>query len=297
MATADAPAANKPKARTALLTVLGILALLVGGGFALDNWARQAVANFAAQKIEQLLSLDSDQPVTVDIGGASVIAQVLTGRLDEVSAGVDNVTIGDLTGGVHLDAQGIPVNLSDPASSLTQPIDKVEIQFSVTSDSLQKIGRFVSLGAVNDVHLVDNDIYVGSNVSLLGVPLSVGMGVEPFAEDGTVGFTPQYVQFNGTQTSAADFQAKHPTLGPVLFAPRSVCIARWLPQALTVDAVAVVDAPVPVPTPTPGPTLAPAPTGTPGATQKQLVILIGANKGIFDDPSLRKPGSCPSDAG
>jgi hypothetical protein len=249
----------KPRRRTVIGTVLAGLGVVVGALWGLDAWARQQVADIVTEKVEQLLSLESDHPVTVEIAGVSVIAQVLTGSLEQVDVGVDDVTIGEFEGGVALRAEGIPVDLS-------KPVDRVQIEFSVSEQSIQKIAHVLSATAIDRVTLAAPEIQFASEMSVLGFSLDVGVGVEPFAEDGRVGFTPSSVELNGNRTSAASMVERYGVLAELLFESRSVCVARWLPVALTVDSVAVRD--------------------------DDLVLTIGADKGIFTDAELRRLGSC-----
>ncbi len=258
--TETVKAERQPRKKTTVIgSVVGILVVLAGGAIAADNWARQQVAAYVTDKIVEVLELDSTEPVIVDIAGTSVIAQVVTGRLDAVGVGVENVTIGEFTGGVKLAATGIPVDLS-------APVDTVQVEFSVSEKSLQKIAGVLSASAVDSVVLEDSRIKLASAFSVFGFPVDVGVGIEPFARDGRIGFTPTDVVLNGTTSTASSLVSTYGTIAEKLLTTRSVCVARWLPKALTVDAVQV--------------------------REKNLVITIGADKQIFNDASLAALGSC-----
>ena len=258
--TETVKAERQPRKKTTVIgSVVGILVVLAGGAIAADNWARQQVAAYVTDKIVEVLELDSTEPVIVDIAGTSVIAQVVTGRLDAVGVGVENVTIGEFTGGVKLAATGIPVDLS-------APVDTVQVEFSVSEKSLQKIAGVLSASAVDSVVLEDSRIKLLSAFSVFGFPVDVGVGIEPFARDGRIGFTPTDVVLNGTTSTASSLVSTYGTIAEKLLTTRSVCVARWLPKALTVDAVQV--------------------------REKNLVITIGADKQIFNDASLAALGSC-----
>lgn len=261
---ADAPAKKpkkKLKKRTVVATVLASIGVVVGALWGLDAWARQQVADYVTEKVQEVLSLDSDQPVTVEVAGVSVIAQVITGSLEQVDVGVDDVTIGEFTGGVTMRAEGIPVDLS-------RPVDKVEIEFTVNETSIQKIAAFLSATTIDEVKLVEPEIQFASQFKVFGFPIDVGVGIEPFAQEGEIGFTPTSISLNGVRTSAAALSDRYGSVAASLLQTRSICVARWLPVALTVDDVAVRD--------------------------DDLVITIGADKAIFDDASLRSLGSCPN---
>ncbi len=255
-----APAVRKRlKKRTLLATVLASVGVVLGALWGVDTWARQQVADYITDKVQEVLSLDSDEPVSVQIAGVSVIAQVITGTLEQVDVGVSDVTLGEFTGGVALRAEGIPVDLS-------RPVDTVQIEFTVNEKSVQSIAHNLSATAIDRVELVDSEIRFASVFSLFGFSVDVGVGVEPFADGGEIGFTPTSVSLNGVRTSAADLTDRFGPVAASLLQTRAICVARWLPVALTVDDVAVRD--------------------------DNLVITIGADKAIVNDASLRQLGSC-----
>lgn len=254
--TAPARRRRAPKVIAILVVVLAVFAV---GFTALDAWARQQVADYVEQKAREVLSLDSGEPVTVAIGGTSVIAQVVTGSLEQVSVDVDDVTIGDLSGGVSLRATGVPVDVS-------KPVDRVQIEFRVDEAGIQSIASSFSATAIDSVRIVDGEIQVGTELSVFGVPFTVGLGIEPFAEDGQIGFTPTSVELAGTRSSVESLIDTFGRPAEELLQSRSVCVASWLPQALSVDDVEI--------------------RGT------TLVVTIGASRALVDEKSLATLGTC-----
>lgn len=260
MTAVSAPKTKKKK-RTAVTigSILAGVALLVGGLVVLDAWARQQVADYVTDTVREVLSLESDQPVAVEIGGTSVIAQVVTGSLERVDVGVDNVTIGELTGGVSLRADGVPVDMS-------KPVDRVQIEFRVGERSIQSIAHALSATAIDSVELVDDEIQFGTELSVFGVRFTVGVGVEPFASNGEIGFVPSSVEIAGTRSSAESLVQRFGSPAEQLLQTRSICVARWLPESLGVEDVEV--------------------------RGDELVLTIGATRAFFDEASLAILGSC-----
>ena len=252
-------AKKKRRKRTVVATVLATVGVIFGALWGLDAWARQQVADYVTEKVQQVLSLDSDEPVSVEIAGVSVIAQIITGSFEQVDVGVDDVTLGDFTGGVTMRAEGIPIDMS-------RPVDRVQIEFSVNERSIQKIAHLLSATSIDTVELVDPEIQFASEFTVFGFSVDVGVGIEPFAKDGEIGFTPTSLELNGVRTSASALSERYGSIASSLLQTRTICVARWLPEALTVDDVAVRD--------------------------DDLVITIGADKAIFDDASLRSLGTC-----
>lgn len=253
------PPPRRRRAAKVVTAIVVTLVVLVVGFIALDAWARQQVADYVAEKVRSVLSLESSDPVAVEIGGASVIAQVVTGSLDEVEVGVEDVTIGDLTGGVTLRAEGVPVDAS-------KPVDRVQIEFRVGEDGIQSIASTLSASAIDSVRLVDGEIRVGTELTVFGVPFTVGLGVEPFADGGQIGFTPTSVELAGSRTSAESLIQTFGRPAEQLLQPRSLCVATWLPASLGVDDVTIRDT--------------------------TLIVTIGARAALFDEKSLSTLGTC-----
>lgn len=241
-------------------TAIASLAVVLVALWAVDGWARQQVADYVADKVQQVLSLESSDRVDVSVAGFSIIAQVLTGSFEEIAVDVDDVQIGDLTGGVALTARGVPIDLS-------KPVHSVEIEFRVSESSLKSVAHLLSPGAIDTVELVDSEIRFAKEFSIFGFSLEVGIGVEPFADDGQIGFTPTSVELNGTRTSAEELVGTFGGAAQALLQTQSFCVAQWLPAVFAVEDVAV-DA-------------------------KELVVTIRADESVFDEASVSELGTCP----
>jgi hypothetical protein len=244
----------------AIVTALGSLVLVVAALWAVDSWARQQVVNYVTDKVQQVLSLESTENVDVRVAGFSVIAQVLTGSLDEIAVDVDEVQIGDLTGGVALTARGVPTDL-------TKPVDSVEIEFRVSEQSLKSVAHLLSPTAIDTVELVDGEVRFASEFRIFGFSIQVGIGVEPFADNGQIAFTPTSVELNGARTSAEELVSTFGGAAKALLQTQSFCVAKWLPAAFVLRDV-VVDG-------------------------KELAVTIRADDGVFDEASVRTFGTCP----
>jgi hypothetical protein len=248
------------RALVAVVTVVGSLAIVLTGLWAVDAWARQQVVAYVTEKVQQVLSLESTENVDVEVAGFSIIAQVLTGSLDEIAVDVDEVQIGDLTGGVALTARGVPIDL-------TRPVDSVEIDFRVTEESLKSVAHLLSAAAIDSVELAEGEIRFASEFRIFGFAIQVGIGVEPFADDGQIAFTPTSVELNGARTSADELVDTFGGAATALLQTQSFCVAKWLPAAFVLRDVEV-DGSV-------------------------LLVSIRADDGVFDEASVRTLGTCP----
>lgn len=240
--------------------ILCSLVIVVVGLWAADTWARQQVSNYVTEKVQEVLSLESDDNIDVKLAGFSILAQLATGSLDEIAVDVDEVEIGDLTGDVALTARGVPIDLS-------KPVDSVEIEFRVSEQSLKSVAHLLSTAAIDSIELAEGELRFASEFHIFGFTLTVGIGVEPFADDGQIAFTPTSVELNGSRTSADALVDTFGGAAKSLLQTQSFCVAQWLPAALTLTDV-VIDG-------------------------DELVVTIGAKDAVFDETSVRELGSCP----
>ena len=145
-------------------------------------------------------------------------------------------------------------------------VDRVQIELRVAEDDIQAIAHTLSATTIDSVRLVKGEIQFGSEISVFGIPFTVGIGVEPFADGGSIGFTPTGVEIAGTRSSAESLIKQFGRPAEQLLKTQSICVAQWLPAALGVETVEV---------------------GT-----KRLTVTIGATKALFDEKSLASVGSC-----
>jgi hypothetical protein len=253
------PKASAKKKATIWGSILAGLAVLVGGFIYADNWAREQVADYVSAKVHEVLTLDADQPVTVEVAGLSVIAQVITGNIEQVDVGVDNVSVGELTGGMTVRAEDIPTDTS-------KPIGRMQIDFRVSEASIQKVAHVLSATAIDKVVLEGDEVQLTSEFKFFGLGFDVGVGLVPFAAQGEIGFTPTSVSLNGATTSADGLRQSFGAVADTLLQPKSICVASWLPKGLGIDKVVV--------------------------RNKELVVTIGADPRLFSDPELQQLGSC-----
>lgn len=240
--------------------VLGSLIVVSLALWAGETFARQQITAQVTSNVRQALSLDAKKPVTVKIAGFSVLAQAVTGKLEQVDVSVDDVTLGELTGDVAVRAKGIPVDRS-------KPVDRVGITFSATEKSVQSIAQDLSEASIETVEFAEPDVRLGSKFSVFGFSVDVILEVEPFADKGEIAFTPKAIEVGGVRTSAEDLTRVFGSLATNLLRTQKICVARWLPAVVHVEDVTVH-----------GDTLA---------------VTIGASKVVLDQSAMSEPGTCP----
>jgi hypothetical protein len=243
----------------AIVVVIASAALLVGGVVVADVVARQLVGNYVSEKVHEALSLDPAEPVEVTIGGTSMLAQLISGRIERVDVSVDSVTIGDLTGSVTVQADGIPTDTS-------KTVDAVAIELHVSEADVQKATKALSGATVDSVIFVGGELQLSSTLSFFGLSVDIGLTVDPTVRDGVIDFTPTGVSLNGATTSTESLAQTFGPLAAPLTASRSVCVAQWLPKDLSLTSVTIVG--------------------------KELVVAIDGSAVRLDDAALQELGSC-----
>ena len=241
--------------------VLVVLVLLVIGYFVAENYARQQISARVTDEVQT--ALGTKQPVDVTIAGVSVIAQAVTGSLDRVDIGVDDVSVGELSGDVKLVATSIPVDLS-------QPVKAVNVEFIADESSVQSLVDLAAGGAaggsVGDVSLVDGEIKLDNEYSIFGLTLTVSIGVVPSAQDGKVAFAPSSIAVNGATLTAEELEDRFGSVVDSLVQKRTVCIADRLPAPLKLSDLQV--------------------------DGKTIVLTLDAKKVVLDQATLGQLGTC-----
>lgn len=216
-----------PRRRGLLFGILAIvLAIVVAGAVVIDGAARSYAADQIEHKIRTQLVLEPGTPLTVSVGGFSVLAQLATGRLDDVRVSGSDLTLGGLSGSFSVRAQGLPIDTA-------QPVGRVSADARLDADDVRKvIGAFGTV-PLDSLTIVDGVLRLESELRVFGslrVPL--GIDLKPSASDGNIALTPTGVRLAGESVSAEGVRQRFPGLGDTLFQRRTFCIAKALPKQL-----------------------------------------------------------------
>lgn len=268
-----APLAETPRrhgaGRAVLITVLVVAVLVAGAAVVAELWARGRVSDLVGDKVRQVFSLPDSHPVSVEVHGFSVILQALSGTINSATVSVDNVGVGDLSGDLVLNATGIPVDTD-------LPVENVDATVSVGEDNIQRLSGLLTAAVVNNVRFAEPEILIGTEFStptmeffgikVPGITASAGVGVEPYASDGWLGFTPSSIEIGGQQTTAEDLKKQFGSIAENLLQTRSFCVASVLPAAISLDSAEV--------------------------SGNELLIKLSAENQVLSRAALSERGSC-----
>jgi hypothetical protein len=225
---ASVPLAPRKKRRAWPWVLLGVVVLLVVAAIAADALARGIAEKAIAQEVAAALDVPDGTDVDVRIGGASVLAQALTGGLDRVDVDVEDLTLGPLTGDLAIVAEGVPL---DPAA----PTRELAVRYAIPGSALSALAPEITGVTIDDVTLDGSEIVATGSASLLGTTLELGLGLTPSAVDGDLAFDATSIRVGDTSLTADELRG-NALLGGIadaLLQQRRVCIADELPAALT----------------------------------------------------------------
>jgi hypothetical protein len=228
MPSSDRELTRRPRRRGGLLLgILGLVVVIVVAGVViLDGVARSYAADQIEHKIRTELGLGPETPLTVEVGGFSVLAQLAAGRLEDVRVSAKDVALGQLTGSFTVHASGLPIDTAKAVQRLTADI-------RLDADDVKKvIGTFGTV-PLDSLTIAEGGLHLESELQVFGaLRIPVGLTLTPSAVNGEIALAPTAVTLAGKSVAAADVKQQFPTLGDTLFQQRTFCIADALPQQL-----------------------------------------------------------------
>ncbi|WP_349904216.1 LmeA family phospholipid-binding protein [Parafrigoribacterium humi] len=229
------PPKRKRRVGTSLRFVLtaGIVSLIVVGVIVADNAARGLVADKIESQVRTSLDVPASTPIDVSVGGTSVLYQLISGSLDRVDVGVARVTLGALSGSAQLTAADIPLDTSKPTRLL-------RVVFVTDQTALKALFSTVPGLSPKQITIKDSKVILGTEVTIGGFSLPVGIEFTPSASKGKLQLTPNSIVINNLDFTAEELKkSAFGSLAESLFASHSICIAPLLPKGFTLESVYV----------------------------------------------------------
>ncbi|WP_322409512.1 LmeA family phospholipid-binding protein [Microbacterium invictum] len=230
--------ATAPPARRRRRVWPWLLAVLVVAGLAVVAWfvgeavARDLVIRTVREQVITTLALPADQRIDVEVDGA-VLPQLIRGSLDDLTISSDDVTIGQLTGDVSVNVQGVPIrgdaDLAAGSGSVT--LDAAQLQSLLGSLEGFPEGAEVALDAP--------DVHLSTSFPVFGVEVPVTVAVVPSAVEGDLALTPSAVSVAGAELTADGVRDQFGGLADGVLQTWTVCIAGDVPAGITLTDLVV----------------------------------------------------------
>ena len=251
---AGPPPRRRNRAARAWILVLVILVVLVGAAVVADFVVRNIAEQRVAAQLEQNLPEGVDGDVEVELGGFSVIAQYLSGSMEQVELSAPELTVNGVPIAVHVEAHDVPPGLDAPVGRATATIqaDEAAVNALIEVPDVQ-----------GDVVLGDGAVAYSDTVRVLGLPIDYTVTARPTAAGDTVLLEPTGVEV-GAGGSAIDVSGLVDRL--MGDDPIPVCVAEYLPEGVEVQQISV----------------------QPGSA----TVTLGATGISLDEQSLATRGSC-----
>lgn len=220
-----------------LIALIVVLALLTAAAVIGETVVRQQATERVAAEVRAELGLPADQDVDVRIAGASVLLQLLGGRLDEIAVAVDDVAVPPFSGDLDLLLTGVPLESG-------RAIGSVAAVVTVPEDAVRAAGEgFLDL-PFRGLELEDGLVRVGTAVPILGTELPLTVALAPSAEGGALVLTPTDVSIaDGADVPLGDLLGLLglDAEGGALAAP-SICVDELLPPGVSLRSAIVTGA-------------------------------------------------------
>jgi DUF2993 family protein len=258
--SADAPQAPPRRRRMSrgarvVITIAAILVALIAIVIVVDVVGRTVAEQRVAEEIEANLPEGVEGDVDVAIGGFSVIAQYLSGTMEQVTLTAPELVVQGAPLDVTVVAEGVPVDLESPVRELDAVINASEAS----------VNRLVALAGVEGgVRLGEGTVGYDGEIELLGFPVGYAVTARPTAAGDTVLLEPVGVEVNagGNTLDVSGIIERLVGSDPV-----EICVADRLPAGVEVESIAVA----------------------PGAAR----IDLAAQGLTLDTASLQQTGTCP----
>jgi hypothetical protein len=237
-----APAQQRPEQRRRprrwpwLVGLLVVVVLMVVAWFAGEQIARSIVERTIREQAITQLSLPADQQIDVDVA-SPVLLPLLVGNLGAVRVASDDVPIGDTTADVVVQAQDVPIRgVGDWSGAYaTVTLDETQLQ-----GLLESIDGFPAA----TVGIDEPDVEATFELNALLTTVPVGVAFAPRAEGGDLVLAPSSLRVAGAEVSAEAILRQFGAIASTVVRDWDVCIAQYLPAALTLTDVSVKGATV-----------------------------------------------------
>lgn len=207
-----------------------VVVLVVVAWFVGESIARSVVERTIREQISSNLNIPADHPIDVDIPGP-ILPQLIVGSLAEVTISSDDVPLEQLTADVTVRADDVPVRGGDWSGATAEvTIDEAQLQALLAG---------VDDFPASTVAIDAPDITATFELNAVVTTIPVGVALTPSAQDGDLVLTPASLRIAGAEISADAIVGQFGAIASTVVRDWDVCIAQYLPKALTLTGVGV----------------------------------------------------------
>ncbi|MFI8594667.1 DUF2993 domain-containing protein [Microbacterium sp. NPDC078428] len=241
-----------------IVTLVIVAAVLVGGWFVANWLAGDLVERAVRTQVVQQLGADASGEVDVEVSGM-VIPQLVSGELDELRITAQDLSFGTLSGDVDVVATAVPISADRDLGQASATVVLDEQQLRALLAGLEGF-------PADTVSIDGGEVAASFELNVFGAVIPIGVGLVPSAADGDLVLTPATLRLADTTISADDLRAQFGGFADAVLRSWDVCVAQYLPAALTMTDVVVADG--------------------------RATIDFDIAPGVLHDPALRQDGTC-----
>jgi hypothetical protein len=224
----SAPSRKRRRPWVPIVVVIGVIVVLVGAFLIADTIVRDVAEDRVAAQIEESLPDGVDADVAVSIGGASVIAQYLTGSFEHVDLRAPGASVDGIPLDVRVSADAVPL---DPK----QTIGRVVATIRIDADGAAALAK--TAGLPGTLTLGDDEVGYAGEATVLGFTIPYDFSVAPTTTAERVNLMPTSVNVDTGFLGVIDLRAL--VTGFLQGDPPSICVAQYLPEGVDLDRLAV----------------------------------------------------------
>jgi hypothetical protein len=249
-----ADASGGRRARRGLLVAGIVLLVLIAVIVIADLVVRSIAQTTVAQAVEDELPEQVSGEVTAEIGGFSVLAQLIAGTAERVELTAPELLVDGTPIAVVVVATGVPLDFA-------QPVGRIDAEVRIDQASLDELA--LTQGVVGDLTLGDGVVGYTGSLEILGFPVEYRATAEPEAAGDRVLLRPVGAEVTAGGASLDLSGAVDAVLGGD---PVEICVADRLPEGLALESIEV--------------------------TTGEAVLHLGGSGLILDEEHLAQTGSC-----
>ncbi|MGI9823231.1 LmeA family phospholipid-binding protein [Agromyces sp. Marseille-Q5079] len=230
--------------------VLALVAVLVVA----DVVTRSVLEQRIVEQIEANLPEGVDGEVTAHVAGFSVLAQLATGSLEQITLDASGLEVDGNPLDAHVVAEGVPVQQGAPIDRVSGTVDLDEAS----------VNALVELPGENgEISIGDGTLGYQTSMEVLGLDLGASITASAEAAGTNVLLTPVGVELSAGENSFELGGLAQQLLGD---AQLDVCVAQYLPAGVQVEQITL--------------------------TEGHAQVAFTASDVPFEEASLRTNGTC-----